>query len=157
MSEVGGLFVALLFLIMIFLGSKSGKSEFSPKDYSKTKKRQYGHPCITKKGEKVKSHAEKTIADYFFENNILYEYERKIPRIGKPDFYLTEYDVVVEYWGLINHPDIKVKSKYEKSMRWKMAQYHSRGIKLISIYPRNLKILDKKIRGSLSRVNSHSV
>lgn len=44
------------------------------------------------------------------------------------------HDVVVEYWGLIGALDNGVGKRYEKSMRWKMAQYHSRDIKFISIY-----------------------
>ena len=34
------------------------------------------------------------------------------------------------------------RGEYERSMRWKMAQYHKYGVKFISIYPKNMKNLD---------------
>ena len=104
--------------------------------------RQYGHLSETNNGEIVRSNSERVIADYFSSLNIRYEYERKIRGIGKPDFYLPDYDVYVEYWGLVDADDYSVKNEYVKTMKWKMAQYHSRNIKFISIYPRNMNNLD---------------
>ena len=61
----------------------------------------YGKRSRSLKGEWVKSRAEKLIADYFFRNGIAYQYEKS--RVGlKPDFYLTEFGIYVEYWGLAN-------------------------------------------------------
>ena len=71
---------------------------------SRTKK--YGIPSKTNNGEKVKSKAEKQIADYFSDVGIKYVYEKRFTtRNGKtihPDFYLPDYDVFVEYWGLVD-------------------------------------------------------
>ncbi len=105
--------------------------------------KQYGFTSFTNKGEKVRSYGEKQISDFFAVNNIQYQYEPKIKNVfALPDFYLPEYDVYVEYWGLVNADDPKVKNSYVRHMKKKMARYHSNKIKFISIYPDNLKNLD---------------
>jgi len=106
--------------------------------------------CTTLRGERVKSKGEKIVADYFYQNGIRYDYGQiakagarisgtKIPR---PDFYLPDYDVYVEYWGMIDVADGVVRSEYIRQMRWKMEQYHKNNIKFISLYPSNLQNLD---------------
>ena len=113
-------------------------------------KNEYGTICYTIKGEKVKSKGEKMIADYFHQNNIEYEYEKDAKtngwifhdKISKPDFYLSAYKVYVEYWGLVNAQNRRVKAEYVRIMKWKMAQYRKNKIKFVSIYPDNLSNLD---------------
>jgi hypothetical protein len=129
-----GVIVILLFFIITALYGLSQSST--------GQKQQYGVTSITSKGEIVKSHSERIIADYFSKNGVRYEYEHYIRGVGKPDFYLPDYGVVVEFWGLVDANDETVRKRYVKSMRWKMAQYHSRNIKFISIYPSNLASLD---------------
>jgi hypothetical protein len=58
----------LLILISIFDKSKTRKPFHVPK--------QYGVTSFTEDGLTVRSNAEKRIADYFTENNILFEYEK---------------------------------------------------------------------------------
>jgi len=125
-------FVFLVILIIILLLFVCQKQE----------KIQYGYSALTIKGEEVRSHAEQTIADFFLKNGINYEYEHNVRGIGRPDFYLPDYDIIVEYWGLVDAEDEGVKNRYVKKMRWKMAQYHSQNIKFISIYPWDLINLD---------------
>ncbi|MCL4436733.1 MAG: hypothetical protein M1387_08480 [Thaumarchaeota archaeon] len=111
---------------------------------------EYGARCVTLQGERVKSKAEKIIADYFYRSNIKYEYEKVAKthawifskEISRPDFYLQDYDVYVEYWGLLDVENRRKRSEYQHSMRWKMAQYHKNKIKFVSLYPSNLKNLD---------------
>lgn len=104
----------------------------------------------------MKSNGEKLIADYLFQNNIQYMYEKpartKNPvsrNISRPDFYLQDYDVYIEYWGMVNTRDEKTRTEYVRSMNWKMAQYYNNGIKFISIYPNNLDNLDSILRREL--------
>ena len=108
---------------------------------------EYGQLCKTMKGEWVKSKGEKTIADYFLTHNIAYQYERPAytdefwlfsERISKPDFFLPNYNVYVEYWGLLNAKDYRTRTFYRKSMAHKMKQYESNNIRYISLYPDNL-------------------
>lgn len=70
----------------------------------KEREQKYGSTYMTLNGEEVKSYGEKMVADYFFKNNIRYQYEqpawsRNGRRISRPDFYLQDLDVYVEYWG----------------------------------------------------------
>lgn len=114
----------------------------------------YGVESITKKGELVKSRSEKYIADYFYDNQINYIYEKPFEKgfwifkneLAKPDFYLPDYDVYVEYWGLIDNKD------YFQLMRFKMRSYHEEGLKFISIYPDNLKNFNYYFRKKFNQV-----
>ena len=68
----------------------------------------------TLKHERVKSLEELMIANYLFLNGINYEYETPYHLIGKvsdwacnfkrnsykPDFYLTDYDIYLEHFGI---------------------------------------------------------
>jgi len=104
----------------------------------------YGGLTYTQRGEVVRSNSERTIADYFHRNNIRYVYEqdamnrRNSRRISRPDFYLPDYGIYVEYWGMLGVEDPRVRSRYERSMKWKMAKYHQNNVKFISIYPDNM-------------------
>ena len=118
-------------------------------------KKQYGIPSATMRGEWVKSRAEQTIADYFTRNGIRYEYERGVQTnalifkttFARPDFYLPDYNVYVEFWGLAD-----ASRNYERTMKWKMAQYHRNRINFISLYPRNLDNLDWIFRTKFKQV-----
>lgn len=120
--------------------------------------REYGTPSRTLRGELVRSHAEKRIADYFASNGIRYVYERGAQTdalifkrtFAHPDFFLPDYDVYVEYWGLLG-----ASKHYERNMKWKMAQYHRNNIKFISLYPKNLDNLDWVFRAKLKDVTGY--
>jgi hypothetical protein len=108
---------------------------------------QYDSRQTTLSGETVKSFGEKTLADYFFKSSIRYQYEHPAwakggRRISRPDFYLPDYDVYVEYWGMTDTKDAVKREEYLASMKWKMDKYHQNGIKFISIYRENLSNLD---------------
>jgi len=111
---------------------------------------QYGQPCKTLRGEWVKSHGEKQIADYFFSNGIKYVYEDQAKTtksafrngISKPDFYLPDHDVYIEYWGMIDVGDTDQRKKYREDMNWKKKQYYDNRIRFISIFPWHLNDLD---------------
>jgi len=137
------LLVIVGFLILSFL------EEVSPK-------REYGVKSVTARGEEVRSIAERKIADYFKKNNINYEYESMVATnqgfASSPDFYLPDYDVYVEYWGLVDAEDDQTRKRYEKNMKWKMAQYYQNKIKFISLYPRNLENLDWVFRKKFKTV-----
>lgn len=141
------LLVIVVFFIWVFLeGSKP--------------KREYGVGSVTVRGEEVKSIAERKIADYFVKNNINYVYEREAKgkvlffnyKISSPDFYLPDYHVYVEYWGLVDADDSRTRAQYVKNMKRKMAIYYQNNIKFISIYPDNLKDLDWIFRRKFKKV-----
>ena len=131
----------------------------------KPAQKQYGNKCVTATGEEVKSRAEQQIADFFRKIGVRYEYERPIKtsvqifgakffeeKLSRPDFYLPEYDVYVEYWGMLDVDDSRKAREYERSMKWKMAQYHKYGVKFISIYPKNMSNLDWVFRAKFKKV-----
>src|SRR5271170_5252934 len=90
----------------------------------------YGTRSTTQLGVKVRSRAEKRIGEYFEQNCIRYEYEPTIEsgiwifaqKVSRPDFYLTDYDIYVEYWGMINVKDDRKRAQYVRSMNYKMAR-----------------------------------
>ncbi|MFA4871523.1 MAG: hypothetical protein WC610_00465 [Patescibacteria group bacterium] len=93
---------------------------------------------------RVRSKAEKKIANYFTDHGVKFQYEKRLylgPRSSRPfrpDFYLSDYGVYVEYWGLADSdPD------YDRRHRVKLAAYHKHKIPVISIYPRQLGNLER--------------
>ena len=156
MSGVAVLFLVIFGLIALVVVLALLFEEPKPK-------KEYGIKSVTQKGEEVKSISEKKIADYLEKNNINYIYEKDLMgkflfwdyKITAPDFYVPDYDVFVEFWGLVDADDDWTKRKYVKNMKKKMAIYYENNIKFISIYPKNLSNLDwifrvkfKKITGS---------
>jgi len=112
---------------------------------------EYGTRSVTLTGQPVRSKAERVIADYFTRHRIPYYYEAMATtndwvifksKISRPDFYLPQYNLFVEYWGLVDSPDAGTRDNYIRTMRWKMAQYRNNNIRFISIYPSNLNDLD---------------
>ncbi|MGA2386904.1 MAG: hypothetical protein ABSG33_10260 [Candidatus Bathyarchaeia archaeon] len=106
-------------------------------------RKEYGIKSITEQGILVRSISEKRIADYFDRINIKYQYERGAGYgLGHPDFYLPDYDVYVEYWGLVNADDLLTRERYVRHMKRKMAIYHKHNLRLVSIYPQNMENLN---------------
>jgi hypothetical protein len=123
----------------------------------------YGGLVATQGGEIVRSNSERMIADYFYQHNVRYVYERdaiskrKHRRISRPDFYLPDYGIYVEYWGMLGAEDPNVRSRYERTMKWKTAQYYENDIKFISIYPKNLANLDWIFRAKFRDVAGYDL
>lgn len=145
-------------LITVLLRRKSRSralraSRISFSDHQKT----HGSKYRTMNGELVKSGGERMIADYFFRHKIRYEYEKPAMgasnrRIARPDFYLPDYDIYVEYWGMVNTEDGKDRKEYQKGMEWKIARYREADIKFISIYPQEIEALDSVFQKKLREV-----
>lgn len=98
-------------------------------------------------GRRVKSYQELLIANFLFINGISFEYERKYPFAFsevestnyKPDFYLTDYDVYLEHFGV--NADGKVpwlsnieEKKYLDSIEWKRRIHKENKTNLIETY-----------------------
>lgn len=100
-------------------------------------KNSYWIESITKKGETVKSKAEKRIADFLYENKINYIYER--PTIIwnwiniKLDFFIPEKNIFIEYFWLPDLPE------YKKTMDLKIQEYKDYGVDCIMLFPDDLK------------------
>jgi hypothetical protein len=94
----------------------------------------------------VQSKGERQIADWFSAHDIDYRYDDKFQIIQgfavRPDFYLPRFDVYIEYWGLDT-------TDYKIGMLLKQKLYQQEGKRLISVYPRDLPVLDALLSASL--------
>lgn len=85
-----------------------------------------------KAGTLVQSEGERLIADWLAKHNIAYRYDERFRILSghaiRPDFYLPELDVYVEYWGMET-------ADYKIGMLKKQQLYQQQGKRLISLYP----------------------
>lgn len=101
----------------------------------------------TLQNEQVKSLDEVSIANFLFLNGVRYEYERAYPfesadpehRSYKPDFYLPDYDIYIEHFGIDRQGNLPWLSpieeeKYKEGMIWKRAFHKEHGTKLLETY-----------------------
>ena len=99
-------------------------------------------------GTVVQSEGERRIADWLTASGIAYRYDAKFRIVGefqiRPDFYLPELDVYIEYWGLDT-------PQYKMSMYKKQTLYQQEGKRLISVYPVDLPRLGPLLAAKLRR------
>jgi hypothetical protein len=97
-------------------------------------------------GTVVQSLGERRIAEWLTAHGMAYRYDAKFRIIAefqiRPDFYLPELDVYIEYWGL-DTPHYKM-SMYKKQML-----YQQEGKQVISVHPRDLSALDALLTAKL--------
>ena len=121
------------------------------------------------KNEKVKSIAERDIANFLFTHNIKYEYEKEIDWIQNnnqqyhPDFYLPEYDIYIEHWGLDRENKVpewfngeNPSKKYLKDKEWKLGQFKKYDKKLVQSwsYEKAEGILITNLMDNLKKVSN---
>ena len=105
-------------------------------------------------GERVKSVEELMIANFLFLNGVNYEYEKPYPHgdhMYRPDFYLTDYDIWLEHFGIDKHGRAKWLSEFQekqyiKNMHKKRVKHRLCRTKLLetySWYNRDNILLDK--------------
>ena len=106
---------------------------------------------VTEKGERVRSKSEKILADYFYRNNILYQYENPLYLKGYgtvyPDFtFLSKKTRKEIYW---EHEGMMDKPEYAKSAVKKIESYQRNGIhlgeRLILTFETELTVLNSQI------------
>jgi hypothetical protein len=147
--------ISIAFIIKVGLSKKKRKASKFARSYpSHPFRKQYGIASTTIYGEQVKSIGEKTIADYLCGKGIRYYYESPaytLDRqfISKPDFYLPDYDVYLEYWGMLEVANPRKRAEYVESMNWKLDKYARNNIKIISLYQEDLDDLNKTLHGRL--------
>lgn len=119
----------------------------------------------TLKNEFVKSNEELVIANYLFTNGINYEYEKPYEietstiekRQYTPDFYLPDYGIYIEHYGIDrngNAPqyDKEASDEYVRSMLWKRQTHidnHTKCIETFS-YEFNEGIIFDNLKARLS-------
>jgi len=125
---------------------KPYKSEFafnSLKEYNRFRKNQ---ELVTLKKETVKSQEELTLANWLFTNGIDYEYEApykhemtadRFHQQYTPDFYLPDYDIYIEHFGINRKGDTAPfvnREKYNIDIEWKRRLHRQNGTALIETF-----------------------
>jgi len=99
----------------------------------------------TLRGEKVKSYGEQEIADFLTINGIRYIYEKKYEyrtatlerRQYKPDFFLPEYGIYIEYFGIDRFGNTREdvdRENYHAGIEWKRSTHQKNKTTLIELY-----------------------
>lgn len=98
-------------------------------------------------GTLVQSDGERLIADWLSARGLAYRYDERFRILNghaiRPDFYLPELDIYIEYWGMDT-------ADYKIGMLKKQQLYQQEGKRLISIHPRDKPRLDTLLRTKLS-------
>lgn len=104
-----------------------------------------GHGFLTLNGEHLKSYEEVEIANFLCLHGVEYEYEIDYPintasvsyRQYKPDFYLPEYDIYIEHFGVQRNQSVAAhvnRQQYLDGMKWKRSIHQQYNTDLIETY-----------------------
>lgn len=100
----------------------------------------------TKDGTWVQSDGERLICETLDAEHINYRYDERFRILDgyaiRPDFYLPEYDVYIEYWGMET-------ADYKIGMLKKQQLYQQQGKRLISLYPDDKPQMRATVLGKL--------
>ena len=123
------------------------KSKYDREKYLQNVGFEKAKSYTTLRNEKVKSLEETKIANFLFMHGIKYEYERLYPfdsddplkKAYRPDFYLTDYNIYLEHFGISKNQTVPWLSpveekKYLDSIRWKRELHKKNKTKLIETY-----------------------
>lgn len=97
-------------------------------------------------GHMVRSLSEVIIDGWFYDRRIVHAYERLVPVEQQTmycDFYLPEYDLYIEFWGLEDDP------KYEARKKKKLEVYRQNKLKLLEIKKQHIDNLDDYLTSQL--------
>lgn len=140
------------------------RSKYDKAKYLESVAKDKKSALYTLNDEHVKSIEETKIANFLFMNGVRYEYEKLYPYEGDdiarkayhPDFYLLDYDIYLEHFGITE--DYKCpwlneveEKKYIDSINWKRDFHKEHGTKLIETYSYYTKkgILLSKLKETL--------
>lgn len=108
-----------------------------------------GFTCIDKNGDICRSESEMIITNILIDSNIKYEKEKMYSELindcyktWKMDWYLPEYDIVVEYFGLYQKTQLNRNNrlgKYARKTKKKIDFCLKNNVKLIDLYYDDLK------------------
>ena len=103
--DLSKILIVLLLFLIVLLALKLFKKQ-------KIKQTRYK----SNSGDTVKSRAELIVANWLFYRGIDFIYEKKTPTKERmiSDFYLTQSDIYIEFWGLETPQYLKRKSKKNK-------------------------------------------
>lgn len=96
-------------------------------------------------GHMVRSRAEAMIDAFFYEHRIVHSYERLVPveDVMYCDFYLPDFDLYIEFWGMESNP------KYKARKTKKIEIYRQNGLKLLEVKDEHINNLDDFLTAQL--------
>ncbi|OGQ87096.1 MAG: hypothetical protein A2512_06365 [Deltaproteobacteria bacterium RIFOXYD12_FULL_56_24] len=101
-----------------------------------------------KDGTWVQSDGERLICEILDEERIRYRYDERFRILDgyaiRPDFYLPEFDVYIEYWGMDT-------ADYKIGMLKKQQLYQQQGKKLVSLFPEDRSGMREKLLSKLGK------
>jgi len=101
-----------------------------------------------KDGTWVQSDGERLICEILDGEHIRYRYDERFRILDgyaiRPDFYLPEFDVYIEYWGMDT-------ADYKIGMLKKQQLYQQQGKKIVSLYPEDRPRMREKLLGKLKK------
>jgi len=118
----------------------------------------------------VKSISERDIGNFLFLHGIQFEYEPLVEWVDKseedkeyhPDFYLPDYDIYIEHWGLNKSNQVpewftKTTEEYLELREWKLEQFENHNKNLIETwdYERSSDELIPKLKEKLRKTISN--
>jgi hypothetical protein len=102
----------------------------------------------SKDGTWVQSAGERLICDVLNSKRISYRYDERFRILDgyaiRPDFYLPEFDVYIEYWGMDT-------ADYKIGMLKKQKLYQQQGKRLISLYPKDKSSMQQLLLKKLAQ------
>lgn len=135
------------------------KGKVSKASFARTQSEQLGRNLKTVAGESVKSLEEVMVANFLFLRGVAYEYERPYEHDTRdeahsqyrPDFYLPEYGIYIEHFGVneqVKAPWLSEieEAKYIEGMDWKRSlhgQHKTTLIESFSYYNKQGVLLEK--------------
>jgi len=89
-------------------------------------------------GHNVRSQGEIIVDNWLYMNGFVHAYERRVPIEEELycDFYLPTHKIYIEYEGLVG------TDKYDERQEKKRALYSKYGLKLIELFPEDIKNID---------------
>jgi len=116
----------------------------------------------------VKSIGERDVGNFLFLHNIEFKYEPLVEWVDedeedrqyRPDFYLPEYDIYIEHWGLNERCQVApwftiTSQKYLEIRKWKLGQFKKYQKVLVETwdYERTRGVLVEKLEENLKNIN----
>ncbi|MBI2651520.1 tetratricopeptide repeat protein [Candidatus Woesearchaeota archaeon] len=98
----------------------------------------------TKTGHLVRNKAEKTIADFMFESNLLFQYNMAVTWADNDDFRTAFFIPKLELY--IEHFEFEHIKDYQKMMKWKIKQYEKSKKKLIYTTSQDEKNMEEALK-----------
>lgn len=101
----------------------------------------------TESGHYVRSRGEVIVANWLYNNDIMFAYEKRLPIVEEAysDFYIKEKKVFIEVWGLESTKYLERKAK-------KIQMYNDNGFKLVGLDDSDIENIDDFLPLKLAKI-----